>query len=270
MKKHKYKISMLFLCILFMIIQAYAHEYLLLAEDYTVQKGDTLNMHLFLAQGFNVELERTLQKNITKSFDLYTQNKKINLLPLQQDEQIPVLNYVVDFDGEGLISMQRDYARIALPPYQFAEYVKEDGLDNIQFDAAKTQAPQREKYSRYIKALILSGKNTNSDLYKKQIGFDLEIILLDNPYILNAGDSLRVKIVFKGQPLANKLIKARNRKGDENTISKEVKTNEKGEATLYLQREGTWVIHLTHIIACTDKTDCDWESFWASYSFAVE
>lgn len=270
MKKYNYKIYILALCILFMLVQAYAHEYLLLAEDYTLQKGDTLNAHLFVSSGFNVEFERTLQKNITKSFDLYTPEKKINLLPSQQNEQIPVLNYVIDFEGEGLIGMQRDYARIALPPAQFAEYLKEDGLDNIQFDASKTTAPQREKYSRYIKTLILSGKNTNSDLYKKQIGYNLEIILLDNPYTLNAGDSLRVKILFKGQPLANKLIKARNRKGDENTISQEVKTNEKGETAIYLQRGGIWVIHLTHITACADKTDCEWESFWASYSFAIE
>ena len=37
---------------------AIAHEYVLLAYKYKVQKGDTLELHLFSADGFNIQIER--------------------------------------------------------------------------------------------------------------------------------------------------------------------------------------------------------------------
>ena len=70
--------------------------------------------------------------------------------------------------------------------------------------------------------------------------------------------------------LINKLITARNRTGNENALAITARTNEKGICTFALVRKGEWFIHATHMIACPDKKDSDWESFWASYSFGME
>lgn len=65
----------LFVCALFTVfIYALAHEYILLAYKYRLQKGDTLEMQLFVADGFNIQMERPLQKTITKSFELISKD----------------------------------------------------------------------------------------------------------------------------------------------------------------------------------------------------
>jgi hypothetical protein len=247
-----------------------AHEYLLIAEDYTFKRGDTYYVHLFVAQGLNVELERPLQKAITKNFSLITSNENRDLLLLSKEDQLPVIEAIVDFDGLALITMQRDFSKIEFMPEAFAEYLKTDHLENINFDPALTNTPQREKYSRYLKALLLSGDNAGGDLYKKEVGYNLEITLLDNPYLLNENNELRAKNLFRGMPLINKIVTFRNRQGEDNTISLTTKTDEAGIASIVIPKTGTWVIHLTHMIPCLDKTDCDWESFWTSYSFAID
>lgn len=246
-----------------------SHEYLLISEHYFVARGDRLYVHLFVAQGFNVELERTLEKNITRNFKLITRNETIDLLAATPAGQLPVIDKTVDFDGLAMIAMERDYSRIELQPDKFAEYLVDDHLDNISFDATKTNLPQREKYSRYLKTLLLSGNDTGGDLYKKELGYNLEVVLLDNPYLLKAGDQIRAKILYLGKPLAGKTVTIRNREGDDNAISSLATTNSDGILSFAITKSGTWAIHLTHMIPCTDKTDCDWESFWASYTFGI-
>lgn len=246
-----------------------SHEYLLIAEQYIISRGEKLYVHLFVSQGFNVELERTLEKGMTRNFKMITNSGVTDLLSVTPDHQLPVIEKTVDFDGLALIAMERDYSRIELEPAKFAAYLEDDHLDHISFDAGKTSQPQREKYSRYLKALLLSGKDAGGKLYKKQLGYHLEIILLDNPYLSKAGDEVRAKVVFMGNPLADKVVTIRNRKADDNPVSFLTKTNSEGICSFKITKSGTWAVHLTHMIPCPDKKDCDWESFWASYTFGV-
>lgn len=246
-----------------------SHEYLLIAEQYIVKRGDQLYVHLFVSQGFNVELERTLEKNNTRNFKMYTNTGTVDLLSATPDKQLPVMEKTVDFDGLAMIAMERDYSRIELEPAKFAQYLEDDHLDNISFDASRSSQPQREKYSRYLKALLLSGNDAGGDLYKKELGYHLEIILLKNPYLLKEGDEVSAKVVFMGLPLANKTVTIRNREADDNAISFLTKTNGDGIFTFRITKGGTWAVHLTHMIPCSDKKDCDWESFWASYTFGI-
>lgn len=73
-----------------------------------------------------------------------------------------------------------------------------------------------------------------------------------------------------GKPLANKIITARNRIGSESAIALTSRTDAKGICSFKIIRKGEWFIHATQMIPCPDKTDSDWESFWASYSFEIE
>ncbi len=248
----------------------FAHEYVLLAYKYKVQKGDTLEMHLFVADGFNIQLERPLQKTIIKRFALISENGETDLLAISTDGALPVINSKVDFEGLGLIHMERDYARIALATDKFLEYLKEDHLENIVVKKDPLKKLQREKYTRYLKSLVQSGSNTSSTLYRKVLGQNFEIVLLQNPYLLHKGQALQAQILFMGKPLANKVITARNRTGSENAIILNSRTDAKGICNFKLRRKGEWFVHTTHIIPCPDTTDSDWESFWASYSFQID
>lgn len=251
-----------------LLITAFAHEYILLAYKYKVQKGDTLEMHLFVADGFNIQLERPLQAAITKKFQLISESGTTDLLAIAKNEALPVVNTKVDFDGLGLVCMERDYAGITLPTPKFRDYLKEDNIENIVIN--NNRGVQRERYSRYIKSLVQSKIKENDTLYKKITGHNFEIVLLQNPYLLHTGDVLKARIFFKGKPLTGKIITAHNRIGSEPSLKQTSRTDANGICSFKLSRKGEWFIHATHMIPCTDKADSDWESFWASYSFGIE
>lgn len=244
---------------------------MLLAYKYKVQKGDTLEMHLFVGDGFNIQLERPMQTSLTKKFELITQAGTTNLLTETKDQALPIVNRKVDFDGLGLLYLERDYSRIALATDKFLAYLKEDHIENITVKKDPSHTMQSERYSRYIKALVQSGKPSKTDtLYRKKTGKIFEIILLQNPYLLHSGEVLKAQIFFMDKPLGNKVITARNRTGNENTLFLTSRTDKNGICFFKLPRKGEWLLHATQMISCPDKTDSDWESFWTSYSFEID
>lgn len=263
--------KLLFVTLLVAILfSAWAHEYILIAYNYKVQKGDTLEMHLFVADGFNIEMERPMQSSVTKRFELINENGISDLSATTKNGTLPVVNYKVDFEGLGLFHMERDYARHVMTTDKFLEYLKEDHIENINVKNEPAKKLQRERYTRYIKALVQSGNNNRDTLYKTITGQKFEIVLLQNPYTLRNSNLLKVQLFFMGKPLANKVLTARNRKGNLPSIAITSRTNANGICSFKITRGGDWFIHGTHMIPCPDKVDSDWESFWATYSFGIE
>lgn len=254
------------LCLL--ALACVAHEYILLAAKYRLEKGDDLEAHLFVADGFNVQMERPYQADKTLAFELLTKAGKTDLRTA--NGTLPVLNRKVDFDGGGLLHMERGYARITLPNQKFLDYLKEDHIEDIAERIDRTKPAQRERYTRYIKCLVQSGSTLTDTVYKTATGQTFEVVLLQNPYGLKEGDKLRVQLLFRGAPLANKILTARNRIGNESVITTTKRTDAAGICTIGLPRKGEWFLHATHMIPCPDTTDADWESFWATYSFGLE
>lgn len=252
------------------LLSAFAHEYILLAYEFRVHKGDNLEMHLFVADGFNVQLERPMQTSITKKFELLNQNGVTDLLAVTSDGALPIINSKVDFEGLGLIQLERDYSKITLPTAKFLDYLNEDHIEYIAALIDTSKKEQNERYTRYIKALVQSGKVQDDTLYKTITGQNFEIILLQNPYLLHKGNTITAQVFFMGKPLANKIITARNRIGNEPAIALTSRTNNNGICSFKIARSGDWFIHATHMIACADKKEADWESFWTSYSFGID
>lgn len=262
------KAIFIFSILLFTVV-VFAHECFFSVNKYKVQQGDMLEVHLFIADGFNVQLEKSLQKKNIRKFELITQKGTVDLLGVGNENDLPILNRKVDFTGLGLLHMERDYARISLPTKKFLAYLKEDHLENIQLKKDSLKQVQKERYSRYIKTLVQSGDKPIGDEYKKVVGQNFEIVLLQNPYTLKPGSRLKAKILFMGNPLVNKVITARNRTGSQSAQVALSRTDAKGICTFKINRNGEWFLHATHIIECPDKTDSDWESFWATYSFQI-
>ncbi|MEP7323949.1 MAG: DUF4198 domain-containing protein [Saprospiraceae bacterium] len=258
-----------FLVLIGIVVSVQGHEYILLPYKFRLEKGDNLEVHLFSADGFNVQLERPIQKEIIKKFELITRDSTIDL-SLQENGTLPVIDRTVNFNGGGLIHMERDYARITLATDKFLAYLDEDHIDGIKQLMDKTKREQKERYTRYIKTLVQNGSLYSDTLFKQNIHQKFEIVLLQNPYLLHKGSLIKARILFNGKPLAGKTMTARNRIGSEPASVFTSKTDSKGICSFLLTRTGDWFIHGTYMIACEDKSDSDWESFWTSYSFGID
>lgn len=109
---------------LFIVINVFAHEYILLASKYIVSKGEKIDLHLFVADGFNIEAERSFQSKIKRKYELISNSGTVDLMQSSIENSVPIKQLTVDYEGLGLINMERNYAFITLDAVKFRSYLK--------------------------------------------------------------------------------------------------------------------------------------------------
>ncbi len=181
------------------------------------------------------------------------------------------------FPAPGLYTIVYDSTRypVALDAVKFETYLKEEGLEAVSAARArqgKSAAGAKEVFSRCAKALLAVGDGIGGN----GAGFDrvfaqrLELVAEKNPYTLAGGGELPVRLLYEGKPLAGALVMALQRGTPGAPPSKvTARTDSRGRVTLKLDRSGFWLIKAVKMIPAPADTGADWESFWASLTFAL-
>ena len=251
---------------------AYSHDIWLLPERFILSKGETLTVYQIVGHDLGLEVILPLQKEMTRRFDLITPIGSIDLLSELPDETHPVLKGKLNFEGLALVTMEHDFLKVELSSEKFSEYLEAEEFTNIEKlrDRIGRRPKQRERYARTLKSLIQVGGVPEGDLYRQVLGQKIEILLLQNPYLLDPGDNLDVQVLFDGKPLRDKLVWALNGEGQRLISKSKARTNTRGIARFTLDHGGFWLIRVVHLLPCSDCSDADWESYWTSYSFNLD
>ncbi|HIK91851.1 MAG TPA: DUF4198 domain-containing protein [Planctomycetes bacterium] len=247
-----------------------AHDYWLQPQQYFLSPDESTAVQLFVGDHFVSESERSFHAKKTTAFQMISKNGTVNLKAKVTDGRKPVCTITPTQSGNHLVVMERDWSHIELKAEKFDNYLKHEGLSNIvelRRKAGEENAVGRERYCRYLKALVQVGGRFD-ETYKQRIGHRLEILPQANPYLLDEADSLTVLVLFDGEPLRGAQVAAYNRHSDD-TKTQEARTGEDGQVKFTLDRSGLWLIRLVHMQRCNGVPDIEWESFWAAYSFQM-
>jgi uncharacterized GH25 family protein len=158
---------------------------------------------------------------------------------------------------------------IALPAEKFNQYLSEEGLEAIAAVRAKrgeTSGEAREEFARCAKALILSGRAT-AEQRDRALGFPLELIAEQNPYLMSPGQSLTVQLLYRGKPIENVLVIALNKRNPSTKLA--ARSGKDGRATFRLPDAGVWLVKAVHMRAADPGSAAQWSSLWASLTFQI-
>lgn len=159
---------------------------------------------------------------------------------------------------------------------EFDDYLLHEGVPDTY--AARKAAgvpatPVRERYSKHVRSFLQVGAQRSED-YARPLGYPVEIIPAQNPTVLKAGDEFAFTVLYKGKPVANQLVQANydghhGHDDDGNhTRAYSLRTDAEGRARFKLTRGGQWYLGLIHMEKI-DQPDADYESNWATATFAV-
>jgi len=149
---------------------------------------------------------------------------------------------------------------------KFQDYLKDEGLER-HLTVAKARAGNggriTEIYSRCAKTLIAAPQ---SDTASGGHDFHcaLELVAELNPYQRR---DVRLRLLFKGQPIEGVLVQAFSKAEPANKIR--VRTDKEGRVALSLPKGGVWLVKAVHMVPMARFVRGDWESFWASLTFEV-
>lgn len=154
----------------------------------------------------------------------------------------------------------------------FHLYLAEDGLPDELARRRKegaSKARVRERYHKYVKAFVQVG-GTRTDSYATPLGYAAELIPTSNPYSLRAGQTLRVRTLVDGKPVANQYVLFGGRTPSEGRIEqKSVRSDASGIAAIPIAQRGTWYVKFIYLTRLSGDPAAQYESKWATITFQV-
>jgi uncharacterized GH25 family protein len=246
-----------------------AHEFWLQPSNFFFKPGEKLFIRFMVGENFMGE-SWDLKRHRVEKLEHHQFSGIKNLLDSVRDAEKHHLAVSLKNEGTQLIAMQSNNAFIEFEGVKFNEYLKEDGLEDVYAYREKTNTltkPAKEFYSRYTKLLVQVGEKKD-DVYKKVMGFPVEIIPEKNPYALRKGDPVRFKILYQGKPLFGARVKVWNR-FDNRTTLQNIYTEKDGTVETRISNPGAWMVSVVKMVP-SKLADADWQSYWGSLVFGVE
>lgn len=189
-----------------------------------------------------------------------------------KDGDLPALTLQMALSGLVTIIHESSISDLTFKDWEkFISYLEEEGLEPIaERHLAKGGSKDeiREIYARFAKTLINVGSPaTGSD---NVTGLTIELVALENPAALQSGASLPVQLLFDGKPLQGAMVKVFV--GENTDVAHQLVTDKNGKVAVPDGGAGPYLLNAVHMIEPrTDAEiakDADWQSFWASLTFA--
>ena len=160
--------------------------------------------------------------------------------------------------------------QIALTAVQFNEYLEHDGIPdvlNARRVAGELSKDARERYHKHVKAILQVGEN-RTDAFGAVLGYPAEIVPLRNPYAARIGDTLSVRALVDGKPVANQLVIAGGEQDGRAMPEVRARSDSAGVARFALGAAGKWYIKFIHMVPVSGDS-VNYESKWATLTFQV-
>ena len=254
---------------------ARAHEFWLSPSTYRPGRADTIALRAFVGSGFRGEL-KPYATTRTVRFTMQGA-KRIDLIQAVTNGELRWAVFIAPDDGGQLLAYESNFAFIELPAERFDRYLATEGLDATRAARAQLGAqagPGRERYARCAKTWIAGRDPKRAHVPQ---GLSLEIVPLADP---EGGPRLPIQVFYRGKPLPDALVRTWNRALERGTIPfdaagrdsvapvQELRTAPDGGATLDVRHSGEWLINAVHMVPSEDRQQADWQSLWASFTFA--
>lgn len=260
---------------LLLTTSAFAHEYWLAPLSYQGTTGDTLVVRAYVGTGHRGDVKPLATRRIQRLEARTT--RRVDLKGLGVNGAEDYARLVLPDAGGVSVAFQSDFANIELPADEFEAYLRLEGLEDTRRERERTQStsrPGRERYARCCRTWI---RGTDLSRVLEPVGLALEVVPTADPTVLKRAPFL---VLLRGKPLAGALVRAWNRPLDQGARPFAVasrdslgpvyegRTRADGTLTLPVDRDGEWMISCVHMEPSESRSEADWQSLWANFTFA--
>lgn len=254
-------------------LAARGHDFWIEADRFAVPVGQPVQLSLYVGQMLHIEEERPFGGDSLRRWQLVTDFGATDLRLMARPGLRPPPRLTLRQPGTQLLLQERGPLYVVLAPEKFETYLGEEGLESVRDErrrAGEAARPGRERYRRYLKAVLRAGEVTGGaeDLATRPQGQRFEIVPDISPARLKPGATLSARVLFEGRPLAGVLVTLAQRP-EADVVQQSARSDARGEVTFTVQERGLSLLRGVHMRRAEGTQDADWDSFWASCTFAV-
>ncbi len=247
-----------------------AHDMWLVPPDRTVKLGTSAEVVIAVGMDFPNSLNAITPSRLKVAARDFSH--EVGGLQVEQNEKLKqtTISFSPDKAGSWLVSCQTEPRQLEMKAAAFNEYLLHDGLPltlGQRMESGELDRDAREQYSKYTKALLQVGEGESKPVERVVLGHKLEIVLLDNPFEKEPGETLMARVLFQGQPLAGANL-CWDHPGNGEAFSGQTWTDSEGKAMVPISRTGLMTLRLVHMTR-PDSKDFEWESFWSSFTLRI-
>jgi uncharacterized GH25 family protein len=128
------------------------------------------------------------------------------------------------------------------------------------------------RWTKYAKTLVEVGSG-GARVFSRVVGHPAEFVPLSDPAGLAAGDTLRVRLLYRGQPLGGVHVHAGSVPSLSSTERERaitLTTDSLGVALVPIDRRGIWNVRAIHVVPADQDSGADWDTHWVTLVFAVD
>lgn len=244
-----------------------AHEFWLQPQQFHFNRGELANIRFRVGEHFEGENWRGNRSRI-QQLTLHYGNVTDDLSPQVSHHEGDSIQFSIFEEGTVVVAFQSTNSFIELAPEKFKAYLEEDGLQQaLDFRQAnnETDSAGREYYQRSVKTLLQYG-TLATHTYRAATRLPLDLMPLVHPYQTNTGDTMRLRVLFREQPLAGVKLRTWHRLAG--TVTEATwYTNAAGEVSFPFSRTGEWMASCVHMIRLTNDPQAAWQSYWGSITW---
>jgi len=245
-----------------------AHDFWLQPGSFQLSEVGDIDLNVFVGHAGDVgdwprAPERVISLRLYQDGHIVDRQNVLNTAP-----PIGPLPIAIERDGLTVIGMETIHAVSKLDAEKFNSYVASEGITPISVHRAQNRMTKRagtEIYSRRGKALVQVGDTIDPVAGTTALGFTLEITSLKNPYAVAAGEPLRFRVDYRGEPLGGATVKLIRLGSEEDEL--EVKTGEDGTAAVPRPETGSYILHTVWSSPTETEDRADYDTTFSSLSF---
>ncbi len=163
----------------------------------------------------------------------------------------------------------------AMEPANFANYLEEIGHGEdpgFKVDYSDPNRIFKERYTKTAKAILRVGDKVQPTVLGP-VGLVAEIVPLNDPLQLNAGDAIEVQLLLHGQPLPNQLLMAgqpQGMGGRGRGNRTPFRSDANGRVKIPLKEDGEWWLEFNHMQPAFAGDKVDFITYWTTLTFKIE
>jgi uncharacterized GH25 family protein/ketosteroid isomerase-like protein len=128
------------------------------------------------------------------------------------------------------------------------------------------------RYAKYAKTFVEVGEG-GPRAWERTAGHPLEIVPLADPATVRLGDTLPVRLLYRGRPLASARLHTGRapRTGGTQMAGQDphLETDGNGVARVFIDCIGLWNVRTLQIVPADRGSGADWDAHWATIVFEV-
>ena len=241
-----------------------AHDTWIAPDRFTAHRGETIVLHLTSGMEFP-KLDTAIKPDRVARAVIRVGRQSSVMKPRPGEHSLDFLTRIRS-SGVATIGVELQPKSIELTPPQVTEYLDEIGAD-ADLRRAWNDRPEpkrwREIYTKHAKSFVRV--DNPDDSWKEPLGLGLEFLPLVDPTSLHAGDTLPVRLIESGKPLADFSVGVVGEADSHGTI---LKTDSNGRVNVPLPRAGRYMLRATHLRPA-QGADADWISEFTTLTVNV-